>query len=407
MADFAYQILFDGEPAEDEFYADLVELTIDVRSADAATATMRLATSLDDDGEWLHLNDESLALFSRIEIKLGYLEGEGLAGALGGALGGGGNDGMIPVFTGYVSGADLKLSSTPGQTFFDVLMVDTSVLLGLEEKVVVWSDLSDSDVVDQIAGEYADSTDVGSTQAVHEANENVLVQRATDLQFVHMLARRNGLEFAFETDVDSGDVVAVCKAPQLDGTPQPDLAIQFGSESNLVSFGAKVDGRRPLNVKVTQTAMHAKTPNSAQIPDVSLDLLGADDLVALVGNRIDALASPQEATAQLLILGPSTSDATALNTMAQAARDEAGWFMTANGEINCDAYGTVLQPRRTVLVKGAGELYSGKYYVTRVTHKLTSDGRYRQTFEAKRNALGLDGTEQFGGNGLGLPLPGL
>ena len=407
MADFAYQILFADEAAEEEFYADLVELTIDIRGGDATTVTMRLATSLDDDGEWTHLDDERLALFSPVEIKLGYLEGEGLAGSLGGALGGGGNDGMIPVFTGFVSGADLKLSSTPGQTTFDVLLVDTSLLLGMEEKVVVWSDLSDSDVIDQIAGEYADDTDIESTQAVHAANENVLVQRATDLQFVRMLARRNGLEFAFETDIDSGDVVAVCKTPQLDGTPQPDLAIQFGNESNLVSFAVRVDGRRPLNVKITQTAMHAKTPNSAQIPDVSLDLLGADDLVALIGNRVDALAPALEATAQLLILGPPTSDATALNTLAQAARDEAGWFMTANGEINCDAYGAVLQPRRTVLVKGAGELYSGKYYVNRVTHKVTSDGRYRQTFEARRNALGLDGTEEFGGNSLGLSLPGL
>ncbi len=407
MADFAYQILFDDEAAEEEFYADIVELTIDVRSADAATATLRLATALDDDGEWFYLDDDRLALFSKVEIQLGYLEGEGLAGALGGALGGGGNDGMIPVFTGYVSGAELKLSSTPGQTFFDIWMVDTSLLLGLEEKVVIWSDLSDGDVIDQIAGPYADSTDVDTTQAVHAADENVLVQRATDLQFVRMLARRNGLEFAFETDADSGDVTAFCKAPQLDGTPQPDLAIQFGTDSNLVSFGVKVDARRPLNVKVTQTAVHAKTPNSAQIADVALDLIGSDDLVSLIGNRADALAPPLDTTALLLLLGPPTSDATELNTIAQAARDEAGWFMTANGEINCDAYGVVLQPRRTVLVKGAGELYSGKYYVTHVQHKVTSDGRYRQMFDAKRNALGLDGTEEFGGDGLGLSLPGL
>ena len=93
--------------------------------------------------------------------------------------------------------------------------------------------------------------------------------------------------------------------------------------------------------------------------------------------------------------------------MAQAARDEAGWFMSATGEINCDAYGFILRPRRTVLVKGAGSLYSGMYYVTRVTHKMTNDGRYKQTFEARRNAIGLDGSEEFGGDGLGLSLPGL
>ena len=47
--------------------------------------------------------------------------------------------------------------------------------------------------------------------------------------------------------------------------------------------------------------------------------------------------------------------------------------MTAKGEINCDAYGALLRPRKTVLVKGAGDLYSGTYYVNRVTHKITTE----------------------------------
>src|SRR6478736_2799428 len=283
MADFAYQIFFDGEPAADDFYADLVELTIDTRGDGATTATLRLATTLDDDGEWTHLDDDVLALFKPVDISLGYQEGEGLAGALGGLLGGGGNDGMIPVFSGYVSGAELKLSGTPGQTTFDVWLVDTSLLMGLEEKVVVWKDLTDSEVIEKITKDYADKTDVDSTSTAHEENENVLVQRGTDLQFVRMLARRNGLEFAFETDVDTEDVVAFCKLPQLDGLPQPDLAVQFGLDSNLVSFSVTVDGRRPLNVKVTQTAIHEKAANSAQVSDVSLDPLGEDDLAALAG----------------------------------------------------------------------------------------------------------------------------
>jgi hypothetical protein len=88
MADFAFQIFFDDEAAEDEFYADVIELTIDVRGDGAATATMRLATTVDDDGEWSYLDDERISLFAPIEIRLGYEEGEGLAGVLGGALGG-------------------------------------------------------------------------------------------------------------------------------------------------------------------------------------------------------------------------------------------------------------------------------------------------------------------------------
>lgn len=407
MADFAYQILFDGDAAEDDFYADILELSIDVPAADAATVRLRLAIAVNDDGEWTYLDDDRLSLFSPVEIRLGYQEGEGLAGALGGLLGGGGNDGLIPVFTGFVHGVDVQIGSVPGQSQIDVSLTDTSLLMGLEDRIAVWTDVSDSEVIERIAGAYADNTEVDSTETVHAEDGSVLVQRGTDLQFVRMLARRNGLEFAFETDAASSNVTAIATLPQLDGTPQPDLAVLFGDQSNLASFHVRVDGRLPLNVDVSQVDISTKSANSAQVSDISLNLLGADDLGALAAGDIDALAPPQTATSQLMLLGPPTSDSTELTALAQSVRDTAGWFMTATGEINCDAYGAVLQPRRTVLVKGAGSLYSGTYYVTGVTHRITSDGRYRQTFEAKRNALGLDGSEEFGADSLGLSLPGI
>ena len=109
----------------------------------------------------------------------------------------------------------------------------------------------------------------------------------------------------------------------------------------------------------------------------------------------------------MLVLGPPTSQASELQTIAQAVRDEAAWFITANATVNSEAYQAVLRAHRLVLVKGAGTPYSGKYYVTRVTHELKSDGTYSQTLEARRNARDLDGSESFGGNGLGLPIPGI
>jgi hypothetical protein len=408
MGEFAYEIRFGREEADEDFYADVLELIIDTYSSDAATMCLTLATTPDDDGEWTHLGDERLALFQPVQVILGYQEGEGLAGTLGGALGPGGNEGMTPVFTGYVSGCDLRLSSDLGQTSLRVLATDTSVLLALEEKVAVWPGVTDSEVIEQIITRvHQIPAEVEKTATVHQADETVLVQRGSDLQFVRTLARRNGLEFAFETDPASGKIVARCVAPRLDESPEPDLAIRFGEESNLVSLGIAVDGRRPLSVKVTQTDIHSKVPRSAQVTALGLTALGADDLDDLVTDRLETLAAPADATSQLLLLGPPTSESTELEVLAQAARDEAGWFMTAQGEINCDAYGTVLQPRRPVLLKGAGDLYSGAYYVTHVTHTLSGAGNYQQRFEARRNAQGLSCTEQFDGGSPALPLPGV
>ena len=126
-----------------------------------------------------------------------------------------------------------------------------------------------------------------------------------------------------------------------------------------------------------------------------------------MGGALSGLVTPQDAQAQMLLLGPPTSDAAELQNLSQAVRDDAGWCITAQGEINSEAYQTVLRPHRLVLVKGAGKPYSGRYYVTRVVHELQSDGGYTQEFEALRNARDLDGSEQFGGGGLGVSIPGV
>jgi phage protein D len=151
-------------------------------------------------------------------------------------------------------------------------------------------------------------------------------------------------------------------------------------------------------------AQNSATP--AQATNSQLPSIGASDANILVAGPLGSLVTPADAQAQMLVLGPPTSDATEMQTIAQAVRDEASWFITARGEINSEAYQTVLRPHRLVLVRGAGKAYSGKYYVTRVVHNLNGDGSYAQNFEARRNARDVDGSEQFGGGGLGLPIPG-
>jgi hypothetical protein len=151
----------------------------------------------------------------------------------------------------------------------------------------------------------------------------------------------------------------------------------------------------------------ANSANSAQIGDTQLTKLGDKDANTLIGGPLGSLVTPKDAAAQMLVQGPPTSDTAELQAIAQAVRDEAGWLITASGEINSDAYQSVLRPHRLVLVKGAGATHSGKYYVTRVVHGLNHEGDYVQRFEARRNARDLDGSEQFGGSGSGVSIPGI
>jgi len=406
VADKAFQITFEGEAFEDGLCDDVTVLTVEENSGRANTLELKLTTTLQDDGTWKYLDDDRFALFNAVSVKLGFTGGGGLTGALGGA-GDSGNDGLEPVFDGYVTAVSVSLGSQPGGTYVVVSAMDTSVLLSLEEKIATWSNLADSDIVQQIVSGYGVPVQTDATATVHQENDTTIVQRGTDIQFLHDLARRNGFEFYFETDKDSGDVTAYFREPALDGTPQPDLAIQFGEESNLRSFSVRLNGQRPLSVKAQQIDVKTNSVNSAQVSDTGLTKLGDKDLNTLVGGPLGQIVTPKDALAQMLVLGPPTSDATELQTIAQAARDESGWFISASGEINSDAYQTVLRPHRLVLVKGAGTQYSGKYYVTHVTHQMESDGSYVQKFEARRNARDVDGSEQFGARGLGLPIPGI
>jgi phage protein D len=408
MADKAYQIAFNGNSVENDFYASVVSLTVEENPAAPSIFRLQIATTLQDDGSWSYLDDDRLALFTSVSIKIGFISGGGLAAALGSLLGGSdSNDGMEPVFDGYITNVDLSLGTAPASTFINISGMDTSVLMSLEEKIATWPDMADSDIAQQIVSQYGVQVQADTTPTVHEENDTTIVQRASDIQFVRDLAQRNGFEFYFETEKASKDSVAHFQAPQLSGTPQQELAIQFGNQSNLRSFSARLTGQRPLNVKSEQMDVKTNNPNTAQVSDTQLDTLGANDANTLIGGPLGSLVTPKDAQAQMLILGPPTSDSTELQTIAQAVRDEAGWFITANGEINSDAYQAVLRPHRLVLVKGAGKAYSGKYYVTRVVHEIKRDGSYSQKFEARRNARDLDGGEQFGGSGLGLPIPGI
>lgn len=418
MAQKAFQISFSGTAVEQAFYGDVLMVRVEENTGSANAFQLHMQSTQASDGTWSYVEDDRFALFTPISIQMGFTAASGLAGALGaaasalggGAPGGGGNDGLVPVFDGYVTSIRFDTASAPGSTTVEVAGLDASVLMSLEEKIATFQNMSDSDIAQQILGAYSNLTvQADPTATVHQDTDTTIVQRTSDARFLRELAHRNGLEFYLQTDPSTSSLTAYFQAPQLDATPQPDLAIQFGDKSNLLHFSAHVTGQRPLAVKVAQLDVSSNSASSVQVTDPSLTTIGNSDAGSLLNSALGTLVTPTDTQAQMLILGPPTSDATEQQTIAQAVRDDASWFIAAQGEINSDAYGAVLRPHQTVLVKGASKSYSGTYYVTRVTHEMHGDGTYLQKFEALRNALGVTGNEAFSSSGgLGLPaVPGV
>jgi phage protein D len=306
--------------------------------------------------------------------------------------------GLEPVIEGYVTQVDLHLGAAPTDVWLDVEGMDASVLLSLEEKARLWPNMADSDIAEQVVSPYGFRVQATSTTPVRQETETLVLQRSSDAQFVRQLAARNGYLFYFTKQPGDNRARCIFGPPALDGEPQSELAVQFGEGSNLVSFDVSVSGVRPLAVTARQLDARTKETASGVAQSSQLRRLGKSSTGDLVTGKLAGLVTPQNSQAGMLLLAQPSADPTELTGVAQAVRDEAEWLITATGEINVDAYGSVLRAGRLVLVKGAGAEYSGAYFVTKVRHIVKSDGTYEQRFVARRNARGVDGSERFGSN---------
>ena len=74
---------------------------------------------------------------------------------------------------------------------------------------------------------------------------------------------------------------------------------------------------------------------------------------------------------------PAKAQAPKLKTVAS-------FSILAEGELNTVAYGSLLKAKKLVAVRGAGNQFSGNYYVQRVRHEFTGDG-HLQKFSLKRS----------------------
>jgi phage protein D len=390
MAEKVFELRCDGSSADD-LYPDVDFVEVD-ESLDGTTFTIRLRIAAGTDGEWNHLSDDRLTPFARIGVALGFTGG---ASAVRGLLGDASGSGPEALVEGYSIGGTLTL--TGQQAYLDVLGQDSWAVLDQEEKVVAWPDLSDSDIAQQILSAAGVDADVTPTSPLRSADDTTVVQRSTDAAFLRTLARRNGFEVRFVAD--RGRPRCRFGPPELDTSPLPELAVRFGEQTTLRSFQVSLDGRRPLDVRTGQVDPLTKQSVDVEVSDPQNRRAGRTALAAITEDPLARAARPLRAPGTLLLAVTATADPAELQSQAQAARDEAAWFVDAAGEVNSDAYGHVLRAGRTVLVKGAGSLHSGLYYVTRVVHRMHPTGEYRQRFEARRNAVGLDGSEHFDGVG--------
>ncbi len=273
-------------------------------------------------------NDELLIPGKEIEITAGYHSDE------------------ETIFKGIVIKHNLKIRSNTSQLIIECK--DESVKLTIGKKSKYFYESTDSDIFEEIIGEYGLESDVESTSFSHPE----LVQyNASDWDFMISRAQSNG-QLCF---VDDGTISI--KKPDL-GQAEIET-ITYGA--TLLDFDAEIDARHQIN-KVSSYSWNYADQEVLEIeandPSVSLNgNLSANDLSETIGLENLELRH-----------GGAVTD-----TELQGWADAKWLFQQLSkvrGRVKFQGIAGV-KPNTILKLEGVGERFNGNVYVTGVRHNIT------------------------------------
>src|SRR5512140_2348383 len=227
-------IRVDGEAFPD-LYDDLIAVEIADRADEPSSFAIKLSLHQYRDGTWGRLDDSpgkpggSLTPWQRITILGGY-------------------DAQPDVLIdGYVAGVAPRFEPTASESSLVIWGYDASHAMDIEDKVVAWPDQKYSDVAQAIFGAYGLTPEVTDTKVINRADDNLLIQRGTDWQFLRRLGQRIGFEVLVR------GATGIFGPPDVTRTPQKDLAIAFGDDTNLVWFEPRLVADLPSKITTART----------------------------------------------------------------------------------------------------------------------------------------------------------
>jgi phage protein D len=356
----------DGNPASPELLAAIQQIDVEDHAVLADIMRLRIAAAVrEDGGGWTVIDDDFFPRLAHLRLVL--------------TVGAHTREVLIDA---YVIETRVEFSNQPGKSVIDVVAMDPTVLMSLEEKVRPWPGMTDDQIASTIFGEYGFAPQVESTQPARQETDVTTIQRGSDIAFLRRLAARNGFQVYVEVNPQSGETEGHFHPERLEQEPQGVLSVNLGATTNVNTFQARFDMLRPTTV--TANGLDAATHSDQATSAETISRPGLGGAPALAADR------PR----RVLLSQTGLTDAGELQTLAQAVADQSSWAIVAEGELNTAAYGGILRAKRPISVRGAGRQYSGQYYVERVLHTI-ADGRYIQSFSLRRNGVGLTGEESF------------
>jgi hypothetical protein len=284
------------------------------------------------------------------------------------------------VFDGYVLSWRLHLDRASARSSIRIWAQDASWLMNLNDVVREWSGRTDGQVANEIFGTYGfrpAAANLADDSPAHLATGHTLLQRATDLRFLHGLARRSGKLCRVACEEKPGDRVGYFIRPFMQ-PPAATLDLADPFDWSVDALDVEWDVMRPTQVRASQASFTSPAAAAPAVETSSgLPLLGARDLRAYASK-----------TSTMLLT--AAADPPELRQRAAAVLGESGWFATCTGEADLNRIGTVLRAGTIVTIDGAGSAHSGSWLVWRVNHLIEQDS-CRARFTLVRNAIGPRG----------------
>jgi len=348
----------DGDRLSNSDLRLLTEVQVEEATDIADAATVVAALQADADGRWTSVLDPLLDPSTPVAVQI--------------------SRGSVTYrFEGRSTQAGWEIDPT-ADSRLSITAVDRTLEMDLEEKIVAWPGSSDSVIAESIYSSYGFRPQVDSTPDSPDPDVHVVLQRGSDLAFLRALASKWGYR-AFLEPTAAG-VVGHFHAIDPLADPQAELSLGFGIDAQRVSASVQlVDGRR---VKVSRIPALSDSAQDGE-GDGADQVQGAHSL----GGQMSVLLAPTDVSGEV---DPSST--------AEALARRSAFVVRLTVEIDADRTGLMIRARKPILVRGLGDVLSGRYLVERVRHTVTS-ARHHQKLTLVRNALGLSGDEPFGAAG--------
>jgi len=385
----SYQILINGQPADPALYTAIASVEVEESLDMPAALQLTLPVTRSAQGGLSYVDDGRFAPLSNIAI-VTDTGGGSTPGALGGAvgavastLGGASASASQCIFDGYVLSQRLHVETGITRSNLEVWGQDASWLMNLTEQTKEWLDVTDGAVANSIFGDYgitpADEN-LEDDSPTHTEAGHSLMQRASDIQFLRNLARRNGKVCRVACADKPGTRTGYFAKPKLDGDPVVTLTLNDPEHWTVSTLNLDWDATRATSVVARQATFDDASASgvSADTTDSGLKLLGDQDLATFTGKPM-----------QVLLTAP-VDDAGELKLRAEALLRDALWFLRCEGDADVERLGVVLRAGMIVAVGGLGTLYSGNYVVWSVRHSIKPDSHVMK-FVLLRNAVGAAG----------------